>query len=456
MATELTPMMRQYLEMKEKNKDCLLFFRLGDFYEMFNEDAKLVSKELDLTLTTRDRSKDKEDQTPMCGVPYHSAEAYIARLVAKGYKVAICEQTEDPATAKGLVDRDIVRIVTPGTVTESSMLDESRNNYMASLFGLDGAYGLCFCDLSTGAFYATGAQGPEAVARVAAELGRFAPAEVIRGGQGVGRVTKPGLDQPVGEAAINRVPRQMIREAVEAACRTADYDGGAEVTISVPEGEAIAQKTFNPQMGIVGGISILGTSGIVEPMSMQAMIDTMALELRQAAAQGHRRLILTPGNYGQDFLTRHGLDGLGVPVVKCANFIGDALDQAAAEGFESVLLVGHVGKLVKLAGGIMNTHSRYADCRTELFCAYAAVCGGGQALCEALLDSATTDACIALLDQAGLRAPVMARLLTAIDGHVRRRAAGAYPVGVLLFSNVYGVLGRTEGYEEVLHEWKKG
>lgn len=104
----------------------------------------------------------------------------------------------------------------------------------------------------------------------------------------------------------------------------------------------------------------------------------------------------------------------------------------------------------------MNTHSRYADCRTELFCAYAAVCGGGQALCETLLDSATTDACIALLDQAGLRAPVMARLLTAIDGHVRRRAAGAYPVGVLLFSNVYGVLGRTKGYEEVLHEWKEG
>lgn len=110
--------------------------------------------------------------------------------------------------------------------------------------------------------------------------------------------------------------------------------GGAEVTISVPEGEAIAHKTFNPQMGIEGGISILGTSGIVEPMSMQAMIDTMAIELRQAAAQGHRKLILTPGNYGQDFLTRHGLDGLGVPVVKCANFIGDALDQAAAEGFE--------------------------------------------------------------------------------------------------------------------------
>ncbi len=281
-----------------------------------------------------------------------------------------------------------------------------------------------------------------------------APGVVILGGLGVGRVTKPGLDQPVGEAAINRVPRQMIREAAEAACRSADYPGGVEVTISVPAGEAIAPKTFNPQMGIEGGISILGTSGIVEPMSMQAMIDTMALELKQAAAQGHRRLILTPGNYGQDFLVRHGLDGLGVPVVKCANFIGNALDQAA-ERFESVLLVGHVGKLVKLAGGIMNTHSRYADCRTELICAYAAVCGGSQRLCEALLESATTDACIALLDQAGLREPVMERLIAAIDHHVRRRVAGAYPVGVLLFSNVYGALGWTAGYEEVLRKWKE-
>ena len=182
---ELTPMMRQYMQMKEKNQDCILFFRLGDFYEMFQEDAKLVSKELDLTLTTRDRSKEKSEQVPMCGVPYHSAEAYIARLVAKGYKIAICEQTEDPAQAKGLVNRDIVRIVTPGTVTESSMLDEGRNNYMACLYGQQGGYGLCFCDVSTGAFYATGMQGPDAQARVSAELGRFAPSELIRFGEAV-------------------------------------------------------------------------------------------------------------------------------------------------------------------------------------------------------------------------------------------------------------------------------
>ena len=177
---ELTPMKRQYNEIKAQNKDCVLFFRLGDFYEMFDEDARLAAKELDLTLTTRDRNRPAEEQTPMCGVPYHSVDAYIARLVAKGYKVALCDQTEDPATAKGLVSRDVTRIVTPGTVTEGCMLDESRNNYMACLYGEDGKYGLAFCDVSTGAFYAT-VCGNDAAA--VSELGRFAPAEVIRAGE---------------------------------------------------------------------------------------------------------------------------------------------------------------------------------------------------------------------------------------------------------------------------------
>lgn len=144
---ELTPMMQQYREIKSRNPDCLLFFRLGDFYEMFDEDARLASRELDLTLTTRDRGKDKEEQTPMCGVPYHSSDSYIARLVAKGYKVAICEQMEDPALAKGLVKRDIVRIVTPGTVTESTMLEESRNNYYACICRSGESWGVCFCDI---------------------------------------------------------------------------------------------------------------------------------------------------------------------------------------------------------------------------------------------------------------------------------------------------------------------
>ena len=177
---EMTPMQRQYHDIKERNRDCILFFRLGDFYEMFDEDAKTAARELDLTLTTRDRGKPKEEQTPMCGVPHHSVDAYIARLVQKGYKVAICEQMEDPATAKGIVERDITRIVTPGTVTESCMLDESRNNYMGCIYGESSKFGLAFCDVSTGAFFVTTCDNAQSVA---SELGRFAPSEVLRGGK---------------------------------------------------------------------------------------------------------------------------------------------------------------------------------------------------------------------------------------------------------------------------------
>ncbi len=174
---EMTPMRRQYYTLKEQHKDCILFFRLGDFYEMFDEDACVAAKELDLTLTTRDRNKPQEEQTPMCGVPYHSVEAYIARLVAKGYKVAICEQMTDPALTKGLVDREVTRIVTPGTVTESSMLEESRNNYIAAICLEANMFGLAFCDISTGEFYVTACRDADAAA---SELARFSPAEIIR------------------------------------------------------------------------------------------------------------------------------------------------------------------------------------------------------------------------------------------------------------------------------------
>ena len=176
---ELTPMKRQYNEIKEQHKDCLLFFRLGDFYEMFDEDARLASRELDLTLTTRDRSvADPEERTPMCGVPYHSAEAYIARLIARGYKVAICEQTEDPALAKGLVSRDVIRIITPGTVTESSMLEEGKSNYLCAVYLEGGRGGAAFCDISTGEFCCASYE-TDAAGHIVNELGRFAPREAI-------------------------------------------------------------------------------------------------------------------------------------------------------------------------------------------------------------------------------------------------------------------------------------
>ena len=177
---ELTPMMQQYLDIKAQNPDSILFFRLGDFYEMFNEDAKLVSKELDLTLTTRDRNKPPDQRTPMCGVPYHSADSYIARLIAKGYKIAICEQTEDPAQAKGLVDRDIIRVVTPGTVIASSMLEDSKNNYICAIYADSAAYGLCLCDISTGEVYSSSfPAGAEGLGHLQNELGRFHPAEAV-------------------------------------------------------------------------------------------------------------------------------------------------------------------------------------------------------------------------------------------------------------------------------------
>ena len=187
----LTPMKRQYNEIKERHEDCLLFFRLGDFYEMFDDDAVLASRELDLTLTTRDKNvEDPDERTPMCGVPYHSAEAYIARLIAKGYKVAICEQTEDPATAKGLVSRDVIRVITPGTVTDASMLEEGRSTYVASIFTDMSGGGICFADVSTGEFCAAFFTENSAK-HIINELGRFCPAEVIlsEGAAGNGEIT---------------------------------------------------------------------------------------------------------------------------------------------------------------------------------------------------------------------------------------------------------------------------
>ena len=250
----------------------------------------------------------------------------------------------------------------------------------------------------------------------------------------------------------------MIKEALEKEAESAGYAGGFDVTISIEGGAETAKRTFNPHMGVEGGLSVLGTSGIVEPMSQQAILDTIQLEMGQAALRAGtpRRLILAPGNYGLDYL-HENLPALKcIPVVKTSNFIGDALDMAAASGFEQVVLVGHIGKLVKLAGGVMNTHSRTADCRTELLCAHAALCGASRDVCASLMGAATTDACMEILDKAELREPVLSSLLDAIQLHLDRRAAGAFRVGAVLFSNQYGPLGQTKTAKELLDEWKNG
>lgn len=293
--------------------------------------------------------------------------------------------------------------------------------------------------------------GLKIVASVARQPGR---AITIQGGEGVGRVTRPGLDQPVGEWAINSVPRRMILEAVDSVRRALNQPGGLAVTLSIPGGREAAQRTFNPHLGIEGGLSILGTSGIVEPMSVQALVDTIVLELRQAAASGTRRLILIPGNYAAEFLRRGGLElPAEIPVIKCSNFVGEALDSARLEGFSQVLLVGHIGKFVKLAAGIFNTHSRQADGRAEVFCAHAALCGADQATVRALMDSASADGCLEILEACGLRQRVLASVLTAIQERLNRRTGEALRSGAVLFSHSYGLLGLTQGAKEILSVW---
>ena len=220
------------------------------------------------------------------------------------------------------------------------------------------------------------------------------------GGKGIGRVTRPGLSCPVGSAAINPVPRAMIEEAVAGVCRECREPCGIKVIISIPDGERLAKKTYNPRLGIEGGLSVLGTSGIVEPMSEKALLHSIELELKMAASAGRRYVLISPGNYGEDF-SRKTL-GLNTEYsVKCSNYIGETVDFAAQFGFRGLLLVGHAGKLVKLAAGVMNTHSRVADCRMETLAAHAALFGADRQIVRSILDCITTDEAFGVLERAG-------------------------------------------------------
>ena len=272
---------------------------------------------------------------------------------------------------------------------------------------------------------------------------------IIRGGKGVGRVTKPGLDQPVGKAAINHVPREMIEKEVRRICALCDYNGKLQVTISVPEGEEIAQKTFNPRLGITGGISILGTSGIVEPMSSQALLDTIQVELRQKKAMGQQMIAVTPGNYGLDFMKEafaYDLD----KSVKCSNFIGNTIDMAAETGFCGMLLTGHIGKLVKVSGGIMNTHSKEGDCRMELLAAAALKSGGSKTQALEILDAVTTEEGIRLLQEGGNLQKTMQILMEKIMFYLQKRAAGRLQIECMMYANGYGLLAESSGAEAML------
>ena len=297
----------------------------------------------------------------------------------------------------------------------------------------------------------------------------------IDGGAGVGRVTKPGLEQPVGAAAINRVPRRMIVREVEAVCEEQSYFGEIAFTISVPGGAQAAKKTFNPHLGIVGGISILGTGGIVVPMSEEALLASIRVEMKQKCENGEEYLLITPGNYGADFIRKkelsHALDA--AHSMKCSNYVGETLDMAAELGVKGILFVAHIGKFCKVSGGIMNTHSASADCRAELIAAQAmrALRAREEADAEGkaqepedemrrrsaafetvqrLLDANTTEEAVDMLAQAQLLDETVAEMLRRILFHLQKHCRGALETEVVLFSNRHGYLGETEGAERMM------
>ena len=265
---------------------------------------------------------------------------------------------------------------------------------------------------------------------------------ILEAGEGIGRVTQKGLEQSIGDPAINLVPLRMIREAVEEELQKAGIDCGVRVMIWVPDGAEIAKKTFNPKLGIEGGISILGTTGIVEPMSEKALTDTIFVEMKVRRENGMDYCYVVPGNYGSDFL--HDTLGYQEDVaVKCSNYIGEVIDDAVRLQMKGILLVGHIGKFVKIAAGIMNTHSRQADGRMEILAAHAAMAGGSRELIRQLMDCITTTAALELLEEAGILKEVMSTVMIKIEEHLKHRAGDGLEIGAVMFSKEMGILGKT-------------
>lgn len=276
----------------------------------------------------------------------------------------------------------------------------------------------------------------------------------IQGGAGIGTVTLPGLEQPPGAPAINRVPRSMIVKEVQAVCREYGYSEGLWVTISAPEGEKLAAGTFNPRLGIEGGISVLGTSGIVEPMSEQALVASIETEMRQKSLN-RKYLLVTPGNYGADYLKGNFPFG-PEKAVKCSNYVGQTIDLAVNLDLKGILFVAHIGKFVKVAGGIMNTHSREADARMDILAACALQAGIDADGAREILASVTTDEGLRVIRQAGVWDMSMKILMERIDCCLNRRAWGRLKIGAVVFSNVYGELGRTKNADELLSMLEAG
>ncbi|WP_243111839.1 cobalt-precorrin-5B (C(1))-methyltransferase CbiD [Butyrivibrio sp. CB08] len=278
----------------------------------------------------------------------------------------------------------------------------------------------------------------------------------IDGGEGIGRVTRPGLDQPIGEAAINSVPRKMITEAVMEVLKERNLSGlKVSIVISAPEGQVVAEKTFNPKLGIVGGISILGTTGIVEPMSDEAILATIKAEISIRKAEGNKVLLMAPGNYGLKFLA----DTYGVledMAVMCSNFVYDTLEYAREAGFKEVLFVGHLGKLVKVAGGVKNTHSAYGDRRMEILAeaTRSLLPEGDGPILDDILSCVMTDEAVRIITEAGLKEPVFSEIARRIKGCMEDWMDGQVKVETIVFSNDYTKLVETDGAADMMERLK--
>lgn len=272
---------------------------------------------------------------------------------------------------------------------------------------------------------------------------------VIDGGIGVGRVTKHGLECPVGSAAINKMPRKMIYNEVKTICEENDYEEGLFIEISIPKGEEIAKRTFNPRLGIVGGISVLGTSGIIEPMSEAALIETIRVEMKQLAVNKAEYIVITPGNYGEEF-SRKNMNIDIETSLKCSNFVGETIDYAVELGLKGILFIAHIGKFIKVAGGIMNTHSRNADGRMEIITAHAAMAGVDNKTLKDIMKCITTDEAIEVLIKNNSKDRTMKSIMNRIDFYLKNRVNDKFIIGAIVFSNKYGILGETKDVEKLL------
>ncbi len=280
------------------------------------------------------------------------------------------------------------------------------------------------------------------------------PAITVEGGDGVGRVTRPGLAQKVGEAAINPVPREMIQKAAREICGKYGYEGGLSVVISVPGGEETAKKTFNPRLGIQGGISILGTTGIVEPMSEKALIESIRVEMKQHLAMGEEYLLMTPGNYGEQYLKEH----MQLPFqknIKCSNYVGETIDMAVDMGVKGILFISHIGKFVKVAAGIMNTHSHSADARMEVLTANALRAGAGLSCARKILECTTTDDALGVLESEKILEKTMEQITNRIQFYLDHRSYEQILLGAVIFSQTYGYLGQTPNAAELIKRLQK-